>query len=100
MRRDLISELLGGEVLAGKLTQGIWKEALKLNTPEYPTLAELLGQRIANEGKSGALTITTEDPSDYMLPAISALLGLNNLDLLSSLVRTAATLDAFGIERA
>ena len=67
-------ELLGGDVLAGKITQGIWNEATKMNTPEYPAISELLDQRIAPEGKVGIISIETENPTDFLLPAITNLL--------------------------
>ena len=90
-------ELLGGDVLAGKITQGIWNEAIKMNTPEYPAISELLSQRIAPEGKAGIVSLETENPTDYLLPAISALLGIGSLDTLSSIVRTASSLNSLGM---
>ena len=90
-------ELLGGEALAGKLTQGVWTEALKLNTSEYPNLAQLLSQRIANEDQKSILTVEKESPTDYILPAVTALLGLDNLATLSSVIRTASSLNTLGM---
>ncbi len=90
-------ELLGGEVLAGKLTEGLWKEVLKLNTSAYPILNELLTQRIVGEEKTGILSVATENPTDYLLPAITNLLGINKLDTFSSIIRTASSLDMLGM---
>ena len=90
-------ELIGGDTLAGKITQGLWNEAIKMNTPAYPALSELFSQRIVPEGKNGIITVTTDNPGDYLLPAITNLLGLNSLDTLSSIIRTASTLNMVGL---
>lgn len=90
-------ELLGGDVLAGKITQGIWNEATKMNTSEYPAISELLSQRIVPEGKAGIISIETENPTDYLLPAITNLLGIDRLDTLSAIVRTASSLNMLGM---
>lgn len=90
-------ELLGGDVLAGKITKGIWNEATKMNTPEYPAISELLSQRIVSEGKAGIISIATENPTDFLLPAITNFLGLDRLDTLSAIVRTASSLNSLGM---
>ena len=89
-------ELLDGEKLAGKLTDGLWKEAVQLHTSRYPTVSELLSQRIVEENKKGIITITTENPGDYMIPAIVNLLGITSLNTLSSIIRTAGALNLLG----
>lgn len=90
-------ELIGGDTLAGKITQGLWNEVLKMNTPAYSALSELFSQRIVAEDKAGIISITTDNPGDYLLPAITNLLGLNSLDTLSSIIRTASTLNMVGL---
>jgi uncharacterized repeat protein (TIGR02543 family) len=49
------------------------------------------------EGKAGIISIETENPTDYLLPAITNLLGIASLDTLSAIVRTASSLNMLGM---